>query len=49
MKFRPPHNRVVIERIDASRAPGLPWLPQHSEHHAYTALAPGRFKGFFRD
>ena len=32
-----------------SRAPGLPWLPQHSEHHAYTALAPGRFKGFFRD
>ena len=32
-----------------SRAPGLPWLPQHSEHHAYTALTPGRFKGFFRD
>ena len=24
-------------------------LPQHSEHHAYTALTPGRFKGFFRD
>ena len=22
-------------------------LPQHSEHHAYTALAPGRFKGYF--
>jgi hypothetical protein len=32
-----------------SRAPGLSWLPQHSEHHAYTALTPGRFKGFFRD
>ena len=22
-------------------------LPQHSEHHAYTALAPDRFKGYF--
>jgi hypothetical protein len=52
--IRPRHRhacgyRLANDGVRYSRAPGLPWLPQHSEHHAYTALAPGRFKGFFRD